>query len=173
MWSIEALEDIREECMKDAVKLYPEIADQLKKQRIEVNHKRVRTMARYSSDQIQISAYLLSDKTPKKFFQTIIMRAIIRTQIKLLIPDSLEEMIEFNFISNFDDKYDFDNMLTLLHESECEIPEKKIERNDVYRYAVKCPRCGQIFRYKRMCKTVSNPSDYICTKCHVPLERLF
>ena len=172
MWSIEALEEIREECMEDAFELYPELEDKLKKPWIDINHKTVRTIAQYYPDQVRISAYLLSDETPRKLLQNIIMRGIIRGQIqhKISLP---AEVIEINFVHNFPDKYDFENIHSMLSESDCEVPERNQKRNGICRYAVRCPKCGQIIRFQRLCKTVTNPSDYVCSKCNVPLERLF
>ena len=58
MWSVEKIEDIRDDCMKDILDLYPEICEKLVKSRIEINHKTSSTMARFTRSYIEISAFL-------------------------------------------------------------------------------------------------------------------
>ena len=81
MWSIEKLEDIRDDCMKDILDLYPEICEKLVKSRIEINHKTLSTMARFTQSYIEISVFLLAESTQSIFFQTLIMKGLIRSQI--------------------------------------------------------------------------------------------
>lgn len=50
MWSIEQLEDIRDNCITDIIETYPELRGKLVKPRIEINHITSSTMARYSRD---------------------------------------------------------------------------------------------------------------------------
>lgn len=81
MWSVEKIEDIRDDCMKDILDLYPEIREKLVKSRIEINHKTSSTMARFTRSYIEISAFLLAESTQSIFFQTLIMKGLIRSQI--------------------------------------------------------------------------------------------
>ena len=81
MWSIEKLEDIRDDCMKDILDLYPEICEKLVKSRIEINHKTSSTMAKFTRSYIEISVFLLAESTQSIFFQTLIMKGLIRSQI--------------------------------------------------------------------------------------------
>lgn len=81
MWSVEKIGDIRDDCMKDILDLYPEIREKLVKSRIEINHKTSSTMARFTRSYIEISAFLLAESTQSIFFQTLIMKGLIRSQI--------------------------------------------------------------------------------------------
>lgn len=42
-----------------------------------------------------------------------------------------------------------------------------------YKYFVKCPDCGYVFKYMRMCECVKNPSRYKHTGCKNNLVRVF
>lgn len=48
-----------------------------------------------------------------------------------------------------------------------------IFKNDVVaKYELKCPKCGKIFYYNRMCKAVKFPSNFIHPGCGVDLIRI-
>ena len=168
MWSIEKLESIRDNCMEDMLEMYPELSEQLIKPRIEICHKTSTTMARYARSYIEVSAYLLAGSTREIFFQTLIMMGLIRGQICKLIPDLYEEEIVWVLNDRFPGKFDFKEYKNLQKQN-IELPKKQ---EQIYKYAVCCPNCGEMFRFKRICKTVLNPKDYVCTKCNVPLERM-
>lgn len=168
MWSIEKLEEIRDACMTDILEIYPELSEKLVKPRIEINHKTSSTMARYSRCYIEISAYLLTGSTQEIFFQTLIMKGLIRGQVCKLNTDRCEEEIVWSVNDRFPGKYDFEEYKNLQKQN-IELPKKQEQQ---YKYAVRCPDCGELFKFKRICKTVLNPGDYVCTKCNVPLERL-
>lgn len=167
MWSIRQLEEIRDDCLSDIIDMFPYMEGKLYKQRIEINHKTVRTLARYAGSYIEISAYLLSGSTTKVFFRTLIMKGIIKGQMRLSERDPKFERIICLLQEKHSDKYDFDEYRDYT-KHHIELPQT----TEKYKYAVHCPQCGDIFRYKRICKTVISPQDYICTKCKVNLERL-
>lgn len=168
MWSIEKLEDIRDDCMKDILEIYPELCEKLVKPRIEINHKTTSTMARYSRSYIEVSAYLLAGSTQEIFFQTLIIKGILRGQICKLNPNLYEEEIVLSLNDRFTGKYDFEEYKNLQKQN-IERPKKHEQQ---YKYAVHCPNCGEVFKFKRICKTVLDPGDYVCMKCNVPLEHL-
>lgn len=167
MWSIEQLEEIRDDCLADLVNVFPNMEDKLFVPRIEINHKRVSTLALYSAKTIQISAYLLSATTTRIFFQTLIMKGLVKGQLRLRDSDLAYEQTISILQEKYSGKYDFEEYKDY-KKHHVELPQQ----TETYKYAVHCPRCGQIFRYKRICKTVISPQDYICTKCKVSLERL-
>ena len=105
MWYIEKLEDIRDDCMKDILDIYPELREKLVKSRIEINHKTSSTMARYARSYIEISAFLLAGSTQSIFFQTLIMKGLIRGQICKLSPDLCEEEIVWSINDRFPEDY--------------------------------------------------------------------
>lgn len=166
MWTIDNLEDIRDDCMKDIFEIFPELREKLSKPRIEINHKTSSTMAKYSKNDIEISAYLLAGSTPRILLQTLIMKGIIRGQICKMLPDLYYEEIMYALKDRFPQKYDFEEYKDL-QKYKVQIPKKQ---EQPYKYAVRCPGCGKIFKFKRICNTVLHPGDYICTKCNVPLE---
>lgn len=168
MWSLEQLEDICEDCITDIITVYPELDEKIIKSRIEINHKTSSTLARYSLSRIEISAYLLAGSTQKIFFQTLIMKGLIRAQVMKLNPNLIEEEIVWSLDERFPGKYDFEEYKDFKKQN-IKIPQKNGQE---YKYAVHCPSCGELFKYKRICKTVLNPEDYLCLKCNVPLERL-
>ena len=45
------------------------------------------------------------------------------------------------------------------------VTEKTVGRKEDYKYFCRCEKCGYVFKYKRMCKTVENPGRYIHTDC--------
>lgn len=96
------------------------------------------------------------------------MKGLIRGQICKLNPDLCEEETMWALNDNFPGKYDFEEYKDL-NKQNIELPKKQVQS---YKYAVHCPKCGELFKFKRICKTVINPQDYVCTKCNVPLERL-
>lgn len=167
MWSVEKIEDIRDDCMKDILDLYPEIREKLVKSRIEINHKTSSTMARFTRSYIEISAFLLAESTQSIFFQTLIMKGLIRSQICKFSPNLCEEEVLWSINDRFPEKYDFKKYKNLQKQN-IEVPKKQ---EHIYKYAVCCPHCGELFRFKRICKTVLHPGDYVCTKCNVSLER--
>ena len=168
MWSIEKLEEIRDACMKDIVEIYPKLYEKMARPRIEINHKTSTTLARYASRYIEISAYLFSGSTQEIFFRTLVMKGLIRGQICKLNPDLCEEEIISALNDNFPGKYDFKEYNNLPKQN-IELPKKQVQS---YKYVVRCPNCGELFKFKRICKTVLNPENYVCTKCNLPLERL-
>ena len=168
MWSIDDLEDIRDDCMKDILEIYPELSGKLCKPRIEINHKTLSTMARYACNYIEISTYLLAGSTQSIFLQTLIMKGIIRGQVCRMVQNPYQEKIMKTLKDRFPEKYDFEEYKNL-QKYHIEIPQKQ---EQPYKYAVRCPSCGELFRFKRICKTVLNPGDYVCSKCNVSLERL-
>lgn len=40
------------------------------------------------------------------------------------------------------------------------------------KYAVKCPKCGHVWEFDRMCKVVKYPEQHACGGCMVHLERV-
>ena len=168
MWSIESIETIRDECLKDIEAKYPEIADKIVKPRIEINHRTTSTVARYRTNEIEFSAYLLAGTTEELFFRTAIMKGILLLQVCVLKPYLTRELSMQEIDEMYPGKYDFAEFLD--HRSHN--PDIKRNREESYKYAVICPQCGSIFRYKRICKTVLNPELYFCTKCNVELVRI-
>lgn len=96
------------------------------------------------------------------------MKGVIRGQISKLNPSLYEEEIVWSLNDGFPGKYDFEEYKNLQKQN-IELPKKHEQQ---YKYEVRCPDCGELFKFKRICKTVLNPEDYVCMKCNVPLERL-
>lgn len=167
MWSIESIENIRDDCLRDIVERYPELANKIVKPRIEINHRTTSTVARYSISRIEFSAYVFAGTTEEIFFRTSIMKGIILSQVCVLNPNLTRESSMQEIDEMFPGKYDFEEFL----KHRCFNTDIKRGREESYKYVVKCPQCGTLFRYKRICKTVLNPELYVCTKCNVQLER--
>lgn len=45
-------------------------------------------------------------------------------------------------------------------------------RKRIYRYQVRCPKCGNVYQYQKMTNVVKYPSLYICRGCRCSLERV-
>ena len=108
MWSIKQLEEIRDDCLADIIAVFPDMEGQLTKQRIEINHRTINTLARFSMNYIEISVYLLSSSTTKIFLQTLIMKGVIKGQLRLQEYDLAFEQIVAILQKNNPDKYDFE-----------------------------------------------------------------
>lgn len=56
----------------------------------------------------------------------------------------------------------------------CTSSEEKHIKEDpiIYKYAVKCPRCGHVYKRVRMVDSIKNPGNYICACGHKGLVRI-
>ena len=53
----------------------------------------------------------------------------------------------------------------------CEANE--VEPQKIFKYFVKCKKCGNLIGKTRLCKVITNPERYRCAKCKGELERFF
>lgn len=168
MWTLEQLDVIRDECIEDVLQVFPYMNGRIVKPYIEMNHKTTSTLARYSKGSIQFSAFLFAKSTKDTFFRTAIMKGLILGQVSKNMPEISTEMAMALIESSFPDKYDFDGF------KECRDTNPDIPKNmqQEYKYAITCPQCGEVYRYKRMCKSVLYPEIYYCNKCNVSLKRI-
>lgn len=50
--------------------------------------------------------------------------------------------------------------------------EKILSNEQNAKYELKCPKCGKIFYYNRLCKAVKNPNHFVHPGCGVDLVRI-
>ena len=43
---------------------------------------------------------------------------------------------------------------------------------ELYKYIIACPKCGQHWGFHRMCDSVENCTDYLCSQCKCKLVRV-
>ena len=154
---------IYNKCVLEMIDINMDISDKIVS--VKCNHRLTAALGRCKRNsrtgiyEIEISPVMLADNVDDRVTKDTIIHELIHT-----CPGCMNHGYEWKRRAEIVNRKLGYNISRLAKTSELVSHGVEVKRRE-YKYALKCPKCGAEWKYKKWCDALENPGRYQCGKC--------